>query len=86
MLTSVAEDPSGATVCTTQWNKINLLYLLFIQSKQILVHFHVQYHQFIYHVRVLLHLTQGCFVSTVNLWIYGLYNYFTASQMPCCDY
>ena len=21
LLTSVAEDPSGATVCTTQWNK-----------------------------------------------------------------
>ena len=26
MSTSVAEDPSGATVCTTQWNKIQSCY------------------------------------------------------------
>ena len=26
LLTSVAEDPSGATVCTTQWNKIQSCY------------------------------------------------------------
>ena len=25
----MAEDPSGATVCTTQWNKIQLVILLF---------------------------------------------------------
>ena len=30
LLTSVAEDPSGATVCTTQWNKKQkLLYFLY---------------------------------------------------------
>ena len=28
---SVAEDPSGATVCTTQWNKIQLVILLYNQ-------------------------------------------------------
>ena len=26
--TRVAEDPSGATVCTTQWNKIQSCYTL----------------------------------------------------------
>ena len=26
LLTSVAEDPSGATVCTTQWNKVQSCY------------------------------------------------------------
>ena len=32
LLTSVAEDPSGATDCTTQWNKSNLLYFCIISS------------------------------------------------------
>ena len=30
----VAEDPSGATVCTTQWNKIQSCYTLVITMTQ----------------------------------------------------
>ena len=31
----VAEDPLGATVCTTQWNKSNLLYFLFCTGNKL---------------------------------------------------
>ena len=34
-VTSVAEDPSGATVCTTQWNKIQSCYTPWILNPHI---------------------------------------------------